>query len=156
MASRNILSGTVLHAGTSDSSDGRGVGPDDEANLPRLRRGARTGSSRGHRLVQARGQRFRSQYHSHVECGPHPSGDNDSRYSRLPSEYPEETIVNCEERPSGQPEAIRSWFYSGNNFGEEFVYPKTCAEQLAKNTGRSGSRCLTSRHRMRRRSSKPL
>jgi hypothetical protein len=49
---------------------------------------------------------------------------------------PETTIVNFEERPSGQPEAIRSWFYPGNNFGEEFVYPKTRAKQLAKQAGR--------------------
>jgi hypothetical protein len=49
---------------------------------------------------------------------------------------PEKTIVNFEERPSGQPEAIRSWFYSGNNFGEEFVYAKkTCARRLAKQAG---------------------
>jgi hypothetical protein len=69
---------------------------------------------------------------------------------------PEKTIVNFVERPSGQPEAIRSWFYSGNNFGDEFVYPKTRAKQLAKQTGRRCSRCLTSRHRMGRRSSKHL
>jgi hypothetical protein len=49
---------------------------------------------------------------------------------------PEETIINFAERPSGQPEAIQSWFYPGNNFGEEFVYPKTRAKQLAKQTGR--------------------
>ena len=49
---------------------------------------------------------------------------------------PEKTIVNFEDRPSGQPEAIRSWFYSGNNFGEEFVYLKTRAKQLAKQAGR--------------------
>lgn len=49
---------------------------------------------------------------------------------------PEKTIVNFEDRPSGQPEAIRSWFYSGNNFGEEFVYAKkTCARRLAKQAG---------------------
>lgn len=49
---------------------------------------------------------------------------------------PEKTIINFEERPSGEPEAIQSWFYPGNNFGEEFVYPKTRAKQLAKRTGR--------------------
>jgi hypothetical protein len=49
---------------------------------------------------------------------------------------PEKTIINFEEKPSGQPEAIQSWFYPGNNFGEEFVYPKTRAKQLAKQTGR--------------------
>ena len=49
---------------------------------------------------------------------------------------PVKTIINFEERPSGQPEAIQSWFYPGNNFGEEFVYPRTRARQLAKRTGR--------------------
>ena len=48
---------------------------------------------------------------------------------------PEKPIINFAERPSGQPEAIQSWFYPGNNFGEEFVYPKTRAKQLAKQAG---------------------
>ena len=38
---------------------------------------------------------------------------------------PEKTIINFEERPSGQPEAIQSWFYPGSSLGLEFVYPKT-------------------------------
>ena len=46
------------------------------------------------------------------------------------------TVVHFEERPSGSPEAIHSWFYPGDNFGEEFVYPKTRALQLAKQTSR--------------------
>jgi hypothetical protein len=50
---------------------------------------------------------------------------------------PEQTVINFEERPSGQPEAIRSWFYPGNSVGEEFVYPKTRAKRLAKQAGRS-------------------
>ena len=49
---------------------------------------------------------------------------------------PEQTVINFEERPSGQPEAIRSWFYPGNSVGEEFVYPKTRAKRLAKQAGR--------------------
>ena len=48
---------------------------------------------------------------------------------------PGKTIINFGERPSGQSEAIQAWFYRGNNFGEEFVYPKTRAKQLAKRTG---------------------
>jgi hypothetical protein len=46
------------------------------------------------------------------------------------------TVVHFEERPSNQPEAILSWFYPGDNFGQEFVYPKTRASQLAKQTSR--------------------
>jgi hypothetical protein len=46
------------------------------------------------------------------------------------------TIIHFEERPSGSPEAIHSWFYPGDNFGQEFVYPKTRATELAKQTSR--------------------
>ena len=46
------------------------------------------------------------------------------------------TVIHFEERPSDQPEAIHSWFYPGDNFGQEFVYPKTRATQLAKQTSR--------------------
>ena len=33
-------------------------------------------------------------------------------------------IIQFEERPSGSPEAIHSWFYPGENTGWTFVYPK--------------------------------
>jgi hypothetical protein len=35
------------------------------------------------------------------------------------------------ETPAGQPKAIRSWFYPGDNFGQEFAYPKNEAMQIA-------------------------
>jgi LPXTG-motif cell wall-anchored protein len=35
------------------------------------------------------------------------------------------------ERPAGQPLAIKSWFYPGNNTGERFIYPKARAQALA-------------------------
>src|SRR5262249_7578018 len=35
---------------------------------------------------------------------------------------------------AGEPQAIRSWFYPGANSGEEFVYPKRRAAELAKLT----------------------
>ena len=35
------------------------------------------------------------------------------------------TIVTFEERAEGAPPAIATWFYPGNNSGEEFIYPKT-------------------------------
>jgi hypothetical protein len=34
--------------------------------------------------------------------------------------------------PTGTPEAIKAWFYPGDNFGQEFVYPKAKATQLAQ------------------------
>jgi hypothetical protein len=38
------------------------------------------------------------------------------------------------ERAEGQPEAIRAWFYPGAQWGQEFVYPKERAVELAKVT----------------------
>src|ERR1022692_2843557 len=44
------------------------------------------------------------------------------------------TVVTFRERPAGEPEALRAWFYPGENYGEEFVYPKARAIELAKET----------------------
>lgn len=44
------------------------------------------------------------------------------------------TVITFRERPAGQPEALRAWFYPGKNWGEEFVYPKTVAIEIAKST----------------------
>ena len=44
----------------------------------------------------------------------------------------DKTVITFSERPAGQPEALRAWFYPGANFGEEFVYPKVTAIELAK------------------------
>lgn len=46
----------------------------------------------------------------------------------------DKTVVTFRERPAGQPEALRAWFYPGRNYGEEFVYPKAQAIALAKDT----------------------
>ena len=35
------------------------------------------------------------------------------------------------ETPPGQPKALRAWFYPGDNFGQEFAYPKTEAVAIA-------------------------
>jgi len=35
------------------------------------------------------------------------------------------------ETPVGQPKALRSWFYPGDNFGQEFAYPKNQAVVIA-------------------------
>lgn len=42
------------------------------------------------------------------------------------------TVVNFEERAAGAPEAVQAWFYPGDNYGNEFVYPKVKATQLAQ------------------------
>lgn len=46
----------------------------------------------------------------------------------------DKTVVTFRERPAGEPEALRAWFYPGMNWGEEFVYPKAKAIALAKAT----------------------
>ncbi len=43
-----------------------------------------------------------------------------------------ETVIKFHERPGDSPEALRAWFYPGDEFGQEFVYPKTRAIQLAQ------------------------
>jgi hypothetical protein len=35
------------------------------------------------------------------------------------------------EVPAGQPPAMRAWFYPGDNFGQEFAYPKNMSTQIA-------------------------
>ena len=42
------------------------------------------------------------------------------------------TIITFEERPAGSPEAVKAWFYPGENYGHDFVYPKPKALELAK------------------------
>jgi hypothetical protein len=44
----------------------------------------------------------------------------------------DKTVITFRERPAGQPEALRAWFYPGREWGEEFVYAKPRAVELAK------------------------
>jgi hypothetical protein len=44
------------------------------------------------------------------------------------------TVITFNEGVKDRPEAIRAWFYPGANWGEEFVYPKAKAVELAKIT----------------------
>jgi len=46
----------------------------------------------------------------------------------------DKTVITFNEGVRGQPQPIRAWFYPGANWGEEFVYPKTRAVELAKVT----------------------
>jgi hypothetical protein len=43
----------------------------------------------------------------------------------------DKSVMTFSERPAGQPEALRAWFYPGRNWGDEFVYPKPKAIELA-------------------------
>jgi hypothetical protein len=44
----------------------------------------------------------------------------------------DKTVITFRERPAGEPEALRAWFYPGREWGEEFVYSKARAAELAK------------------------
>jgi hypothetical protein len=44
------------------------------------------------------------------------------------------TTITFAERGAGSPPAMRAWFYPGDNWGQEFVYPKVRAQQIAKET----------------------
>jgi hypothetical protein len=44
----------------------------------------------------------------------------------------EKPIITFNERPVGNPEAIKGWFYPGVGHGHEFVYPKREAVALAR------------------------
>ncbi len=52
-------------------------------------------------------------------------------YRMQPSDKP---IVMFEERPPGTPQAIKAWFYPGDPYGQQFVYPHKQAVELAKRT----------------------
>jgi len=41
------------------------------------------------------------------------------------------TVFSFWEMPPGQPKALRAWFYPGDNFGQEFAYPKVKATEIA-------------------------
>jgi len=42
-----------------------------------------------------------------------------------------DTVVKFAERSGDNPEALKAWFYPGDTFGQEFVYPKKRAVELA-------------------------
>jgi hypothetical protein len=42
------------------------------------------------------------------------------------------TVLLYDERPADQPVALAAWFYPGDGFGQEFVYPKSQAEELSR------------------------
>jgi hypothetical protein len=43
-------------------------------------------------------------------------------------------VVMFEERPRGMPQAIKAWWYPGDTTGDEFVYPKHQALEIARAT----------------------
>ena len=55
-------------------------------------------------------------------------------YRMQPSDKP---VIQFEERSSGAPEAIKAWFYPGDQYGQQFVYPHDRAVELAKRTNQN-------------------
>ncbi len=51
------------------------------------------------------------------------------------TEPADKTVMTFYEMPGGRPQALRSWFYPGDNFGQEFAYPKTRSVEIARATG---------------------
>ena len=47
------------------------------------------------------------------------------------------TVFEFWEVPAGQPKALRAWFYPGDNFGQEFAYPKQKASMIAAHVKKS-------------------
>lgn len=47
-------------------------------------------------------------------------------------ETPDNSVVMFSETPAGAPQAIEAWWYPGERYGEEFVYPKDQAMRIAK------------------------
>jgi len=45
-----------------------------------------------------------------------------------------DTVMTFAERPADAPNALKAWFYPNDKFGQEFVYPKARAVQLAQET----------------------
>jgi hypothetical protein len=63
------------------------------------------------------------------------SGKNIGLFLTVPQDRldpPNENLIMFAERPAGSPQAVQAWFYPGDRIGEEFVYPKAQAMQIAK------------------------
>jgi len=50
---------------------------------------------------------------------------------------PEKPIISFEERASNSPEAIKAFFYPGDNYGLQFVYPHDQAVKIARRTNQN-------------------
>ena len=51
-----------------------------------------------------------------------------------PNMVRDHSVFTFEERAANAPQALKTWFYPGDNWGQEFVYPKSKALELAKRT----------------------
>jgi LPXTG-motif cell wall-anchored protein len=46
----------------------------------------------------------------------------------------DKTVITFRERPNGEPPALRAWWYPDAAWGDEFVYPKARAKEIAQAT----------------------
>jgi hypothetical protein len=46
----------------------------------------------------------------------------------------DKTVITFRERPAGEPESLKAWFYPGREWGDHFVYERSRAIQLAEET----------------------
>jgi hypothetical protein len=53
------------------------------------------------------------------------------------TEVTDRTVITFYEAAAGQPEPIKYWYYPGDNFGQEFVYPKGHLSEIAAVTRQS-------------------
>jgi len=44
----------------------------------------------------------------------------------------DKTVITFDEREANSPPAVKAWFYPGDTYGQEFVYPKVRAVRLAE------------------------
>jgi hypothetical protein len=44
----------------------------------------------------------------------------------------DKTVISFWETPAGNPRALRAWFFPGDRFGQEFVYPQGLAAKVAR------------------------
>jgi len=44
----------------------------------------------------------------------------------------DKTVITFDEREANSPPAVKAWFYPGDTYGQEFVYPKVRAARLAQ------------------------
>ena len=51
-----------------------------------------------------------------------------NNYQLVPKD---KTVLTYWETPAGSPPALRAWFFPGDQFGQEFAYPKAMADSLA-------------------------
>jgi hypothetical protein len=49
----------------------------------------------------------------------------------------DKAVITFAETAGGGPVAIKEWFYPGESYGNEFVYPKARATEIAKNSNQS-------------------